>query len=345
MLVESRVPRSGRSSILWLCAWMLALLWLLLSATPAAAQTIYYAKPDGNPEQSGGSWFSATTLQKALEKAQAGDQIWVARGVYLPGNTVGSTFQLKPDVAIYGGFDGGFDDNALAEGVEDRQWQVNVTVLSGDIDDNDTFKTANGVVTNTEGIKGANAYHVVTGSGTGSTTLLDGVTITAGSASGSLSDPCDETCGGGMYNVGGSPTLVNVTFAGNLAAGEGGLEAAGYGGGMYNSNSSPSLTGVIFSGNRAQIGGGGMHNRANSSPTFTGVTFTGNHASLHGGGMHNIEDSNPILSNVTFSNNRSNKNGGGMVNDESNPILANVIFTGNRAQYGGAMRTTRRVPR
>ena len=71
--------------------------------------------------------------------------------------------------------------------------------------------------------------------------------------------------GGGMYNLGISPVLTNVTFSGNSSGGEGGA--------MYNDGrrgeSSPILTNVTFSGNSAEGDGGGMYNNGlggNSSP-------------------------------------------------------------------------------
>ncbi len=45
------------------------------------------------------------------------------------------------------------------------------------------------------------------------TAVLDGFTIIGGNADGSGGDGL----GGGLYNSGGSPTLINITFAGNAA--------------------------------------------------------------------------------------------------------------------------------
>ena len=66
---------------------------------------------------------------------------------------------------------------------DQRNWQVNLTVLSGDIDGNDTTDP-NGVVTDTNKIHGNNAYHVLNGNGTDATAILDGFTATAGKATG-----------------------------------------------------------------------------------------------------------------------------------------------------------------
>ena len=98
--------------------------------------------------------------------AVSGDQIWVAAGVYYPDESGGmtnndrtATFTLIDGVELYGGFAGG--ETSLSQ----RNWDANVTVLSGDIDQNDTTDP-NGVVTDAANITGNNAYHVVTGGGT-----------------------------------------------------------------------------------------------------------------------------------------------------------------------------------
>jgi hypothetical protein len=110
----------------------------------------------------GSSWASAfNDLQDALATATAGDEIWVAAGTYKP-TTDGNreiSFNLESGVSLYGGFAGTETD------LDERDWEVNSTVLSGDI-----------------GVPGSvvdNSYHVVYASGITGVTL-DGLTITGG---------------------------------------------------------------------------------------------------------------------------------------------------------------------
>jgi len=267
----------------------------------------------------GATWEHAfLDLQSALAMAGSGDEIWVATGVYTPGTTVSDTFGLVDGVEIYGGF-------AATETLKiERDWDTNLTILSGDIDGNDG-KDTNGVVTATVHITGTNSFHVVTSTNVLSSTVLDGFIITAGDADGS--NPNNR--GGGMYNNSSSPTLTNLSFSGNSAAD---------GGGMNNSNhSNPILTNVTFSGNSANKGGG-MYNSDGSNPTLTNVAFVGNSAK-NGGGIYDMHNSF-ILTNVIFVGNSADQKGGGMYNFANNPTLTNATFVGNSADHGGGMFNT-----
>jgi hypothetical protein len=185
----------------------------------------------------GSSWADAfLDLQDGLDAADAGDQIWVAAGIYLPTSGQGRSvkFAMKNGVGIYGGFDPPVDDTWA-----ERDWESNVTILSGDI----------GV----PGDSSDNSFRVFLNdfdAHLDSSAVLDGFTISGANSSNAIGD----FEGGGMLNrYESSPTLSNLTFSGN---------AADWGGGMYNDyGSSPTLTNVTFVGNSAvTYGGGGMWN-------------------------------------------------------------------------------------
>jgi parallel beta-helix repeat protein len=317
---------------------------------------IIYVDTNATGANNGSSWEDAFKhLQVALAAVSIGDEIWVAQGTYKPDansadpNGSGdrdSTFQLINGVTLKGGYAGFGEPDPNA-----RDVQLYETILSGDI--------------NTPSDNSDNSYHVVTGSGTDATAVLDGFTITAGNVG-------DEETGGGMDNYQGSPTVANCTFSGNFATWGGGMqnwessptvtnctfignsaEGAAGGGGMFSdSNSSPTVTNCTFSGNT----GGGMRNVTSSSPTVTNCIFSGNtdmgmentdgsnprvtNCIFSGNtneGMHNFQ-SNPTVTNCTFSGNSTNGSGGGMQNFYSNPILTNCTFIGNTAvDYGGGM--------
>jgi len=289
--------------------------FLLAMGPSIAVGDVIYVDDDASLGGNGQSWGTAYKyLQDALADANSGDLIWVAKGTYYPDEDEGGnvdpndrteTFQLKNGVEIYGGFAGG------ESSLDERDWETNETILSGDLDGNDDGFTNNG----------ENSYHVVTGSGTNGTAVLDGFTIEGGNANRPYTK---HVSGGGMYNYGSSsPTLTNCTFSGNSAEENGG--------GMHNDESSPTLTNCTFRGNSANRGGG-MYNVTYSSPTLTNCTFSGNSAN-YGGGMYNA-GSNPALNNCTFSGNSANDYGGGMYNPASSPPLTNCILWGN-SDIGG----------
>jgi hypothetical protein len=296
--------------------WLLVLILTIYPLYSAAGQTIY-VDAGATGANNGSSWANAYKyLQNALTLAVPNDAIWVAQGTYRPDedtahpggtNDRTATFQLKNGVAIYGGFPSG-------GGVwESRDPNTHKAVLSGDI----------GVeVDNSD-----NNYHVVTGSDTNSTAILDGFTITAGNAN--ASTPHDE--GGGMYNWYGSPTVTNCTFSGNAA-----LD----GGGMYNVQNSIMVADCIFSENWADVSGGGICNY-NTDATIKNCTFCRNSA-MYGGAMYNTNRYHltyPMLVNCIFAGNSASRTGGGIFSSESSPTLINCIFSANLAKEydGGGM--------
>src|SRR5690242_524725 len=90
-------------------SFMLASFLALAVARPLIAAPnvrIVYVKAGASDSETGASWGHARSLQSALTNAVAGDEIWVAAGIYSPGHTFLSTFTLKNHVALYGGFAG-----------------------------------------------------------------------------------------------------------------------------------------------------------------------------------------------------------------------------------------------
>ena len=104
--------------------------------TPVTGGDIIYVNDDApGTTHDGASWATAyTDLQSALAAATSGKQIWVAAGTYKPSVPAGraATFRMIDGVAMYGGFAG--YESSLSQ----RNWQANVTILSGDINGNDS---------------------------------------------------------------------------------------------------------------------------------------------------------------------------------------------------------------
>jgi predicted outer membrane repeat protein len=269
---------------------------------------IYVDKDATSGENNGSSWANAfIDLQDAFDAAESGGEIWVADGTYKPGSEQSSTFQLINGVALYGGFSG------VETSRNQRNWQEHETILSGDIG---AIDDAND-----------NCYHVVTGSGTNISAKIDGFTITAGGDADYVGE--EEAKGGGMYNVPGSPTVINCTFNDNYVRNAGG--------GMYNCYySSPTVTNCTFT-NNTSLSGGGMCNFNHSSPTITNCAFIGNKAES-GGGMCNSYDGTVVVTNCTFSGNEVDNSsvygsiGGGILNFKNSATITNCTFNENSAK-------------
>ena len=286
----------------------LALLFAFLCA-PSAYGTVFHVKEGGSGD--GSSWASPLGEQgfiDALAAAVPGDEFWVASGTYRPTtnpSVLSASFILKSGVALYGGFAG------TETSREDRDREANVTILTGDIDQNDASGGGNS----------GNSFHVILGHGTDRTAILDGFTVTGGNTNGSS--------GGGMYTYQGSPSVSYCTFTGNTAG-------SGTGGGMFNHTSGSAITGCIFEGNAAGIGGGIYNYNQSGGPTITDCSFSEN----SGGGMFNNGGS-PVITNCSFTGNSSlSNNGGGMFNNQSSPVVTACTFSGNAAPTdfrGGGM--------
>ncbi len=270
---------------------------------------VLYVDADAPGANNGSSWADAfKCLQDALAAAADGTEIRVAQGSYKPDCGAGITpgdrqaaFQLLSGVTIKGGYAGLGARNPDVRDVERYQ-----TTLSGDLAGNDT-PIDNPQELGWEPTRSENSYHVVTGSGTDTTAVLDGFTLTAGHATGEFA----HYAGAGMYNHKGDPTVLNCTFTGNFA---GNNDGGGEGGGMLNYDSHPVLTGCTFIANAA-------------------IALDGGEGS--GGGICNYQ-SNPTLTNCQFIGNVSGRDGGGIWNYQSSPALANCLFAGNLAREGGS---------
>lgn len=320
----------------------------------SAVTRIIYVDAHSNGAADGSSWANAYNyLQDALADANTPEkpiEIRVAQGIYKPdrgaNQTPGdrkATFQLINGVIMRGGYAG------LGEPDPDaRDITLYATTLSGDLAGNDADVNDPADLQD-EPSRADNSWHVVTGSGTDETAVLDGFSIVAGNSKGG------DFAGAGMCNVLGSPTVMNCTFYGNTAHFGGGMYnldsnpkvtdcnfVSNYGGGMYNNNSSPKLVNCAFTNNVALVMlGGGASNTWYSSPTFTGCVFSQNRAG-DGGAMYNSTDSKATLINCTFTGNTATfANGGAIYNNGSSATLIGCTFTANstrdRMGRGGAL--------
>jgi predicted outer membrane repeat protein len=275
---------------------------LLCIFTLSAHATVYYVDTAISSGGAGTSWATSFKyLQDALTAATNGDEIRVAQGTYYPdegtgktNNSQSETFTLKTGVAIYGGYPTG--------GSATRNWISNVTILSGEIQQD-------GNLTN-------NSNNVVKASSVAASAILDGFTIRDGYIP--PPDSCANNIGAGVLLSNSSPVLNNLIITNNTAT---------CGGGLYAFQGTPTLTNVMFL-NNISTSGGGIYAHT-SSYTLRNVVFRGNSASSLGGGIYNFANT-PNIINATFSNNTAPaSSGGGIYNWDASPSVKNSIIWGN----------------
>jgi len=290
---------------------------------------VIYVDADALGANDGSSWADAYNyIQDALMMALDGDEIRVAQGVYKPDQFVLSdrpsrgreeTFQLKNGVTLKGGYAGFGEPDPNVRNVKRFE-----TILSGDLNADDGPSGTN---------VGDNSRHVVTGSGTDDTAIIDGVTITAGYADGIDGEFPFVNNGAGMYNENGSPTLINCTFTQNIVVLYD-YEYGGLGAAIYNLHSRPVIKNCTFRGNSTGGGHGAVYSES-SSPMISDCTFQDN----EGGGIEFQYETRAAVSRCSFIGNVSGYGSGINCEYGSSPAIGDCVFIGNTAWYdGGALR-------
>ena len=276
----------------------------------------------------GRSWAMAfNNLQDALATADSGKEIWVAQGVYYPdvgggqaNNDRFASFNLKNGVSVYGGFDG--TETELIQ----RDHEINVTVLSGDLNQDDINSDGNNILEIRSDLRGSNSYHIIKGSNVDASTVFSGFIVTAGQAN--HIPQIDESKGSGMYcgNNSSGPSINNSTFIANYARDSG---AATYGCSqdVRDSNFINNYSGLAsdFSGSGGAISSRGGY--------YENVVFQGNGAHENGGALLNAGAVLTIV-NSKFIANSSKVSDGGALYSTSKVVLENVLFSGNKAVGG-----------
>jgi len=334
----------------------------------SATETIVFVSQDNATGiEDGSSWQTAfLTVQEGLDAAEAagGGEVWVAAGTYLPteiptetlqafdlteneDNTCSSstnsftedqykTIFLREGVHVYGGFAG------TETSLDQRDWEKNETILSGDLNGDDCSSSGNcGVdaiypscsATETGYVEAGtnyedNTYHVVMAAKVSNTTL-DGFVIRGGNANGYPGT--GTACG--VFGQSSDDEIYRILQ--NYLTGSGG--------GVIVLQADPLIRNTTIEYNRAGKGGGVYHLTATSPqpeesaliPKYDNVIIKDNFASIRGGGMSNDWRSSPIIYNSQILNNVCESKGGGVYSDMGcNPKLVNTLIAGNRAERG-----------
>ncbi|MCC6411664.1 MAG: SprB repeat-containing protein [Saprospiraceae bacterium] len=301
------------------------------------AQTRWFVSQNASGSNNGSSWQDAyTNMHTALENAQSGDSVWVAEGVYKPttGYNRDSSFVLPSGIRLFGGFVG------TEANIQQRNWQMHPTVLSGNIGNPDDSTD--------------NAYTIMYSENPDSGTVVDGFYFRHGIANNNESSPpasSPKKCGGALYIMGQDGwaylDVQNCVFEYNYAFLYGG---AVYVNGTGVGSVAPRFLHCTFRYNRARIDGGGIYRNGSSwaerIPDFGNCVFENNEAFQRGGGVY-FSDRNRIdtldFSNCLFVNNIAvNADGGGLyvrINRQSGSMIriVNSIWDRNIASRGPAL--------
>ncbi|ABU58935.1 beta strand repeat-containing protein [Roseiflexus castenholzii] len=271
--------------------------------------------------------FSVCSILAALLAAQRAHPAYAASYVVnsLADNTTNDAFCTLRE-AILAANDAAANDCGAGSGGDDTiTFSVSGTIVLGST--LPAIVSGQGKLTIDGGggitVSGNNSVRVMVVN-SGADLTLRNITIANGSIGG---------FGGGIYNNGGTLTVINSTFSANSASGP-----WGGGGGIYNaSGGTLTVTNSTFSGNSASgpFGGGGIFNAG--TLTVTNSTFSANSAGF-GGGIYN--GGTLTVTNSTFSNNSASGTGGGIFNDGGatltlkNTIIANSTSGGDCINAG-----------
>ncbi len=288
---------------------------LALLASFSAASTRYVDVNLASGANDGTSWANAYRtvdgVSVALTAAVAGDEIWVAQGVYKPTATLTRTIYvtLKTGVGVYGGFNG--TETLLAQ----RNVALNVTTLSGDLagDDGSNIFTDN-------------SQHVINGNSATATAILDGFIVTGGNANGA--NPQDRG-GGILLQSASNATIRNCIFRNNRCT---------FGGGAgYINSSSPTFTDCRFENNFGASFGGAFDQATSVGTVFTRCVFTGNTAARAGAIEIFSNSAVKVYDCIFYGNSCTGSGGGGAIFvSGSSPSFRNCTIFGNTSTVSAA---------
>ncbi|MHC1768682.1 MAG: right-handed parallel beta-helix repeat-containing protein [Verrucomicrobiia bacterium] len=290
---------------------------LCLAAVHCSAATIHVSTA-GDDSASGGAWSEAVRgVNRALERAVPGDEVWVAAGAYT------NAVVMKPGVALLGGFRG--TESARTE----RDPLTHQTILDGAGTNIVVLVEAGGPETIVDG------FTIQNGLGAGVRVVNSGAVISRNRIRANLSR--GYGAGISVRNLGTSDT---ATLRENVILDNYAFD----GGGIACIDASPQIIGNTIAWNTAVQNGGGISCWRDASPLIENNAIFGNTASwvldnaavpIGGGGVfataddldgrpHPTARSSPTIRNNVIAANGA-ANGGGIALVDANGGVPSVI--------------------
>ncbi|HUB24996.1 MAG TPA: putative Ig domain-containing protein [Tepidisphaeraceae bacterium] len=279
--------------------------------------TTIYVDDTASGANNGTSWANAyTDLNTALADAQSMNPgpsspvtIDVAEGVYEPGPSTTSSFNLVNDTSLVGGF--------LNGGSATPDPTTNHTFLYG--------QSFNAIIVEADGVTGASLsgftvdYSTYTGVQViGSVATIENCTINQNGLDNI------NTNGGGIDNLGGTTTLMNCQITADDALS---------GGGICNSGGALVAINCLIQGDSASDNGGGVYNYNNGLITLLNCTSTQNVAEDgQGSGLFTSNGSSATITNsILFNDSNGDEidNSGSVVTVSYSDIGGGYAGTGN----------------
>jgi hypothetical protein len=271
----------------------------LLAYVASASAAVIHVDASAPPGGDGSTWAAARNdLRQALAAAATGDQVWIARGIYIPTTTADRTirFSVPRGVIVLGGFAG--DETDPSQRPEDPDPAAadpaTDTILSGEIG-------APGTGDNTMLIVELPAPTVGT--------RLERLVITSGTN--------ESGRGGGMRIAHGSAIVSECLFINNQA---------GEGGALWLDNSPASLIeNCHFTANTAASGGAIVTMFSALTVRFT--RFESNSSTSSGGAVVNTFGGGGVYENCDFIDNATGGDGGGAIASLGQPTPFSLALT------------------
>lgn len=249
--------------------WIAVVALFLFCHTALTGQNVIYVTPFGNDNNAGTSWATAfRSLQRALQVAGNGQQVWVRGGTYFPddgpgrvNNSRDMSFEPASGVTLLGGFVG------VETQANQRDYRVNTTVLSGEIQQ--------------DGNAANNAF-ILVNLREKSNIVIDGFTIERATddAVPAAGTPRNIGRGAGLFLFASSNiTIRNCLFTQNRAR---------LGGACMINQTTASFVGCQFTRNTAVEEGGALFvaGGINRLSTLVNTIFTDNEAANSGGAIY-----------------------------------------------------------
>lgn len=347
-----------------------ALLWLLTGPpTVRADPDILYVATDGDDANDCSTIPNrCRTVQRAVEMALTGDEIWVAGGVYTDTDTAteGCVVLLNKSVTLRGGYDGSFTDPpdpAANPTTLDALRQGRVISITANI----TPTIAGFIITGGDATGLGAVVLAITDAGGGIYCYQAHPTIADNVITDNIANRDGDGAGGGLYmmycdraTISGNTIVSNTASAGGSGRG-GGLNldhsdatlsgnvimsntagTVGSGGGLSLNHSDVTVSGNTVAGNVGGPGncsqGGGFH-VSHGAVTVTGCTVRGNVAQTPGlgpGGGFSVGYADALtLDGNSIINNSAELGSGVFVSLGSTVTLTNNIIAGNQAMAAG----------